>query len=95
MKTLRKYQKECPELTYQNKGYDTISIAAQEKYKNEIKEIEVILKTVIQGFSKFNNFRITKDMDIEVRCQYYWNSSFCGVGYFLLSDIEKELDKYI
>lgn len=91
MKTLTDYQSQCPELTCQNRGYGNISTQVQDKHSNEIKEIEVILKTVIKGFSKFNNFRINLDGEIEVRCQYYWSSSFCGVGYFLLSEIESEL----
>ena len=86
---ITKIQKECPELTFNNKGYECLPQSVQEKYKAEIKQIEDILKQVIEGFIKFNNFKITHNGVIHIRCQYYWSSNFAGVGYFALPVVEQ------
>ena len=49
--------KECPELTFNNIGYQYISKEIQDKYTKEIKTIDTILKKYIEGFVEFNNFK--------------------------------------
>lgn len=85
-------QKEYPELTFQNDGYEYLSKEILEKYKEQIKEISEILKAIIPGFVKFNNFKILNNKDIIIRCQYYWDETFLGVGYFYIEEF-KELNQ--
>ena len=80
--------KKCPELTFNNIGYQYLSKEIQDKYAKEIKTIETILKKYIEGFSEFNNFKPRlENNSVVIRCQYYWGNGFTGVGYFKIDDI--------
>lgn len=85
-------QKEYPELTFQNEGYEYLSKEVINKHKEQIEEISNILKTTISGFVKFNNFKIDKTGDILIRVQYHWDKMFVGVGYFNIEEF-KEVNK--
>lgn len=76
------FQKDYPELTFQNNGYEYLDLEIREKHKKQINEISEILKKHIDGFVKFNNFFIDKNDVLKIRCQYRWDISFTGVGYF-------------
>lgn len=95
MKTISDYQKEFKELTFDNNGYAEISREVKEKYLKEITCIENILRKVIPGFVRFQNFKPRKDGKIDVRCQYYWDERFIGVGYFPLAEIEEEVERQL
>ena len=82
-------QKECPELTFQNDGYEYLSKEIIDKHKEQIEEISNILKTIIKEFVKFNNFKIDKTGGILIRCQYYWDERFIGVGYFNIEEFKE------
>ena len=91
---LLEYQQNYPLLTFQNNGYEYLSKEIQDNHKDQIKEIEELLKTKIEGFSHFNNFKIKSNI-ILVRCQYDYSkhlenckTSFIGVGYFPLEDFK-------
>ena len=84
-------QKEYPELTFQNAGYEYLSKEITDRHKEQIEEISKILKDAIPGFVKFNNFYIIKNGDITIRCQYYYDKMFVGVGYFNIEEF-KETD---
>lgn len=71
-----------PQLTFNNKGYECLSKDIQESHKEIIKELSDILKRNIEGFVKFNNFKLRKNNTFDVRCQYQWTHNFTGVGYF-------------
>ena len=90
MKTIKEKLTEIksnfPKLTFQNEGYQYLSKEIKENHKKEIAEIESILKEEIKGFSEFNNFRENKDGSFSVRCQYCWDDSFKGVGYFNINE---------
>ena len=86
IKKITEIQSNFPKLTFQNKGYQYLSKEIKENHKKEIAEIESILKKEINGFLKFNNFKINKDGSFSVRCQYYWDNSFKGVGYFNINE---------
>jgi hypothetical protein len=91
-KRLLFYKIKYPELTYDNVGYDKLSKEVIERNKEGINRISEILKETIEGFVKFNNFKIKKDGSICIRCQSYWDETFVGVGYFDLK-LFKELNK--
>lgn len=88
-------------LTLQNEGYEYISESnLSDEDKKAIKAIEAILKDHIAGFSKFSNFRLSKNSkEIQIRFQYNWNAdadpnesrgksgSFIGVGYILVDEL--------
>ena len=82
-----KIKKQYPELTFDNDGYEYLSREVREKHKEQIKEIESILKQIIERFSEFNNFVPRKDGSFDVRCQYGWDAYFTGVGYFSMSEL--------
>ena len=84
------YQKDYPELTFQNNGYEYIHPEVREKHKEQIKEISEILKTEIEGFVKFNNFILRKNDTFDIRCQYCWDVNFTGVGYFNIEWFKEE-----
>lgn len=90
MKTIKEKLTEIksnfPQLTFQNEGYEYLSKEIKENHKKEITEIESILKKEINGFCEFNNFIENKDGSFSVRCQYYWDNSFKGVGYFNINE---------
>ena len=85
--------KECPEITFDNIGYQYLSLEVKEKYKNQITIIENILKKYIDRFSKFDNFKPRKDGTVVIRCQYGWDEKFIGVGYFNVDDIFRQNNK--
>ena len=86
IKKIIEIQSNFPKLTFQNEGYQYLSKEIKENHKKEIAEIESILKKEIKGFSEFNNFKINKDGYFSVRCQYYWDGNFRGVGYFNINE---------
>ena len=80
-------------LTFQNNGYEYINI---QNLSNEDKEsfyrVNQILKNHIVGFYRFNNFRLTKNKNIQIRFQYNYGEEdntmyFVGVGYILLDEL--------
>lgn len=75
-------QKNYPLLTLDNIGFDKLPKKIQENHSTQIKEIEEILKETIEGFVEFNNFKPRKSGTFDIRCQYKWDISFIGVGYF-------------
>lgn len=83
-------QKEYPELTFQNEGYEYLSKEIINKHKEQIEEISNILKTTISGFVEFNNFKIYKNGDIMIRVQYHWDKMFVGVGYFNIEEFKEQ-----
>lgn len=86
-------QKQFPELTFQNNGFQYIHPKIREKYKEQIKEISEILKLEIEGFVEFNNFYLKKDGTFDIRCQYRWDRNFTGVGYFNIEWFKEDLNK--
>ena len=86
-KRLVELQKQYPELTYDNHGYDEISDDVVARHKEQIEEISNILEQEITDFVRFQNFKIQKDGTIQIRCQIQYdpNHSFIGVGYFDLN----------
>lgn len=82
-----------PNLTLQNKGYETLNKAKfTEEEKTKFDEVTAILKKTIHGFSSFTNFRRNKNQEIEIRLQYNYNYDgknipFTGVGYILLDEL--------
>ena len=83
-------QKEYPELTFQNEGYEYLSRDTVNKHKEQIEEISNILKTILKGFVQFNNFKVYKNGDIMIRVQYYWDERFIGVGYFNIEEFKEQ-----
>jgi len=83
------YQKDYPELTLDNQGYQYLSLKIQEERKKEIEEISKILKETVEGFRKFNNFKPRKNGSFDVRVQYAWDERFDGVGYFPINDFNE------
>lgn len=89
-----------PNLTYQNKGYDTLNISKLPiEDKKAFEEAEEILRKHITGFSRFNHFTISKKEEVPmVRFQYDYSAdkkgnevSFTGVGYVEIRDFKKNI----
>lgn len=85
-----------PTLTLQNKGYEYIGKNKLSDDDNaKIKEIEIILKKAIVGFSSFTNFRLSRSGEIQIRLQYDYGAEdngpmphhFTGVGYLLVDEL--------
>lgn len=90
--TILSIYEKYPELSLQNKGYEGID---KSKLSNEAKEdfnsIEEILKDAIAGFVRFQNFKLNKEGEIQLRFQYNYGYDgsmyFIGVGYILLDEL--------
>ncbi len=85
-------------LTFQNEGYggfDKSKMTPEDK--EAVKQIESILKEHIQGFSTFQNFKLSTKNELKLRFQYNYNykggSPFIGVGYILLTELLKGFEK--
>jgi len=90
-KTLKQLSKKYPKLTFQNEGYEYIKKSdLSQSDLDAIDEISEILKSKVEGFVKFFNFKERKDGSLVVRLDYQWDKSFTGVGYFPIDDIDKE-----
>ena len=87
------FQKDYPELTLDNRGYEKLSKDIQERNKEAIKEISAFLTETIEGFRIFNNFKPRKDGSFDVRVQHAWDEKFTGVGYFPFTDFKKYEDE--
>ena len=87
-KKLTEYQKNFPQLTFDNDGYEYLPMEVRETHKVQITEIEEILKSVIDGFIEFNNFKPRRDGSFAVRYQCYWDETFKGVGYLDINSLK-------
>ena len=82
-----------PNLTLQNKGYETPDKSKfSEEDKIKFEEVTALLKKTIHGFNSFKNFRLNKTQEIELRFDYNYNYGttdlhFIGVGYILLDEL--------
>lgn len=85
---LIKIQKDFPELTFDNNGYEYLNKEVKERHKEQIDIISEILKKEIEGFIRFDNFKPRKNGSFAVRIQYLWSLSFQGVGYFNIEDFK-------
>lgn len=92
---LKAFQKNFPQLTFQNKGYQYIKKEVIEDHKEQIKEILALIKTQAPFITEFNNFKTYKEDKIGVRCQgrYDQTTGFIGVYYFALKDFKPHKDK--
>jgi hypothetical protein len=88
-------QKNFPNLTYQNTGYDypDKSLWTEEDKQAFDKVVEILRRSVL-GFSSFNHFKISKSGRIKIRLQYDWSAHdgglpFTGVGYILVDELFK------
>ena len=94
-------QAKYPKLTFQNTGYEYVDKSKfSEKDHKAFRIVENILKKNIWGFGKFNNFRITKSKEIDMRFQYNWTKDdptsgipYEGVGYVLVEELHKGFRK--
>lgn len=82
------FKKLYPELTFDNNGYEYLKPKVRETHKVQIEKIETILKKHIGGFCNFNNFKPRKNGSFDIRCQYHWDMSFIGVGYFNIKEFK-------
>lgn len=86
-------QRDVPNITIQNNGYQYIpSNKIGLKETEAIKEVSDVLKGCIEGFCKFNNFKLTKKGKLVVRIQYQWDSRFTGVGYVGVDELLNGFD---
>jgi len=90
---LKQIQQDNPQLTFQNEGYQYLNREIVENHKSQIAEITEILKTTVEDFVRFDNFKISKidEGAIKIRCQCYYdrkNTGFVGVRYYELEDFK-------
>lgn len=75
-----------PDLVFQNDGYQEMPNETKARLAPQIKEIESLLKTIVWGFVRFQNFKRRDNGELVLRCQVYYNDqrSFIGVSYINL-----------
>lgn len=102
-------QKEHPNLTFQNQGYQYVDKSKfTEADKIAFDKVTNLLRKNIKGFIEFNNFKIgtdkiSKAKEVCLRFQYNWGADtagvhFTGVGYLTLREFlngfdENKIDK--
>lgn len=86
--------KTYPIFTLQNKGYEGVNRNLFTDEENEKdKKVNDILKSAIFGFRRFQNFRLDKNNELQIRFQYNYNYNpsdgipFIGVGYILADEL--------
>jgi hypothetical protein len=83
---------EHPALCLQNEGYEYLSPSVRADKEKQIQRIESILREHIAGFSRFHNFKRSRDNRLCLRFDYDWGAAnhsmrFIGVGYLLLDHL--------
>ena len=81
MKRLLEIQKQYPQLTFQNKGYQYLSPEIKYAHKEVIEEINTILSAFDPAFHRFDNFKIAKDGTVQVRYQCDYNHGQIGLPF--------------
>lgn len=86
-------QRDVPNITFQNNGYEYIpSNKMGLKEMEAIEEVSDVLKGCIEGFRKFHNFKLRENGKLVVRIKYQWDSSFTGVGYVGVDELLNGFD---
>lgn len=88
---LREISRQHPGLMFQNKGYEYIPRETMsEDDQMAYDEVTELLRALVPGFSKFNNFKVDeKDGRVKVRCQIAWDRHFVGVCYLDLAEFKR------
>lgn len=95
-KRLKELQKQYPDLTFNNIGYQYLGKKVRELHREQVEEIESILREEIEGFVRFDNFKPRPNDTFDVRCQYNWDplgTNFIGVGYFNIEEFKDNNDE--
>lgn len=87
---LKEIQKNYPQLTFNNEGYEYLSPKIKQKHDEQIKTISELLKPVLDGFVRFDNFKPRKDGTFAIRVQCNYSPSFTGVRYFNIEDFKED-----
>lgn len=88
-------QSRYPKLTFQNNGYEYINRRSfSEEEIAADKEVSDMLSKHIDGFVRFDNFRITSLGELTIRFQYHWVQHFTGVGYLKLTELLSGFENY-
>jgi hypothetical protein len=91
---LDELQKQYPNLTFQNVGFQYIDRRKFTPDENTADaKVTEILKSSIKDFVRFDNFILDKKNEVRVRFQYDYSSSFTGVGYIYLRELLNGFDK--
>jgi hypothetical protein len=90
---LKELKDRFPQLTFDNDGYEYISSDVKESHREQIEEIESILRETVAGFYRFDNFKPRKDGSFAIRLHYNYNHGedglpFDGVGYFDIKEFK-------
>ena len=87
---LIEFKDNFPELTFNNNGYEYLSVETRNKYKKEIEEISEIMKSMDPDFVEFNNFKPRADGSFSIRYQgiYDRKTYFIGVCYININEID-------
>ena len=90
---LMKMFEDNPNLTFQNKGYDTLNLHnLPPDDQHKLLVINSLLRKCIGGFSSFSHFKVNAAGIPQVRFQYNYNHDnggipFVGVGYLLIDEL--------
>ena len=80
-------QKDYPELTLDNQGYEYLSKEIIDAHKEPIQELSELIKIIDPAFVEFNNFKPRKNNNFDIRFQCRWDKNFIGVNYIDINDI--------
>lgn len=88
---LKEIKEKFPALTFDNKGYQYISPEIREAHKEQIQQIEGLLRSQFpnEKIVRFDNFKPRPDESFCVRCQTKWSDAFTGVCYIAESDFQE------
>jgi hypothetical protein len=76
-----------PDLVFNNDGYENLSPEIVEANKDAIQRIEAILRSKIEGFVWFQNFKPRSDGSFDARYQVRYSPHFTGVAYTPLMEL--------
>ena len=87
---LKKIMANCPELIFDNRGYQYLPKEILKKYATECNVVKEIIERRLdqKGSIEFNNFKPRKDGTFALRFQGRYDNSFFGVYYTDLEDFK-------
>jgi hypothetical protein len=80
---LAEYIAAHPGLVFQNDGYQEMPRDLADELRPQITEVEALVKPLVWGFVRFQNFKRRENGDLVLRCQVYYDDArtFVGVSY--------------
>lgn len=76
-----------PYLTFNNDGYEYLSLEIRNNHKEQISEISSLMKEIDPAYVEFFNFKPRKNGSFAIRYNCYYDERFIGVNYLDINQL--------